>query len=119
MNSPMLDAFLKQQKYTDQQARNIEIEIQKIKDKNLSKATTQMNRPQEIKLYTNVPTKLKEGELNHKTISHPQLKNYNHSLEMKRDIGLKSGKPNINSDGEIEYDDGITMGNLTSKDLLE
>ena len=66
----------------------------------------------------NIPTNLKKGELNQKTISHQHFKNYDHSLDMKRKIGIKSGKPVYNEDGEIEYEDGLTMGNLTSKDIL-
>ena len=72
----------------------------------------------DIQKTLNIPTNIKEGELNQKSKSHPHFKNYDHSLEMKRNIGLKSGNPVINEEGEIEYDDGITMGNLTSKDVL-
>lgn len=36
-----------------------------------------------------IPSKLKDGELNQKTESHPQFKNYDHSLEMDRKSSLR------------------------------
>ena len=74
---------------------------------------------QNIRGAISVPTNLEEGELDQKTESHPHFKNYNHSLEMVRKIGLKSSKAVPNEDGYIECGDGIEMGNLTSKDILE
>lgn len=65
-----------------------------------------------------IPTNLKPGELNQKAESHPHFKDYDHSLEMVRKIGLKSANPTPNEDGYIDCGDGIEMGNLTSKDIL-
>ena len=76
------------------------------------------NPSPEISKSMNIPTNLKEGELNQKTESHPHFKNYDHSLDMKRKIGLKSANPTPNEDGYVDCGDGLEMGNLTSKDIL-
>jgi len=45
-----------------------------------------MNTP--IKESMPIPSKLKDSELNQKTEGHPNFKNYDHSLETERKIGL-------------------------------
>jgi len=76
------------------------------------------NPSPEIAKSMHIPTNLKAGELDQKTESHPHFKNYNHSLEIVRKIGLKSGKPVMNEDGYIECGDGLEMGTMTSRDIL-
>jgi len=82
-------------------------------------AKEQLQRSQNISDYTDIPSKLSEADINQKTISHPHFQNYDHSLDIKRDIGLKHGKPVYNEEGEIECGDGLVMGNLTSQDILD
>ena len=55
-------------------------------------AISQLCKPINLSKTLNVPTKLKDGELNSKTESYLNYKNYDHSLEKNRssDLGLIS-----------------------------
>ena len=53
-----------------------------------------------------VPTQLKDGDIDQKSVSHSNMSKYDHSLEMNRWKG--------NSLGE---DEDIIMGDLTSEDI--
>jgi len=116
----ILDIVKDNSKYTDDEAADINIEIQRIKHENEKKARAQLHRNQEIANYTDIPSTITAEDINQKTESHPHFKDYDHSLEMKRNdlLGLKKGKPVPDENGEIDCGDGITMGNLTSKDVL-
>jgi len=109
MNSKAYEAFLRQQRYSDEEIDAVQKQIEKTKEDNLTKATILMSRSQDIKNYVNIPTQLKPE------IPKEIKPRFDHSLDMKRNIGLKS--ITINEDGEMDCGDGLVMGNLTSKDL--
>lgn len=54
----------------------------------MNKAMLQMASDQSIASKASIPTKLKEGELNQKTVPHPNM-NYDHSLTMDRKSQLR------------------------------
>jgi hypothetical protein len=56
-----------------------------------------------------LPTEIKDSYINETTTVHPNFKNYDHSLEKVR-VRFKL----IEDGGE----DGIEMGDLTSRDIL-
>lgn len=69
------------------------------------KAVTQLCRNQSIASAMNIPSKLKEGQLNNKTVPHLQMANYDHSLETKRLDGklIKLDEPEEGlSNGSVE-----------------
>ncbi len=87
-NSPMLDAFLKQNKINDKEADERDALEVKRSQQLISDATKTISRSQKITNCINIPTKnvditVKEIE------SHHQFKNYDHSLEERRGKGLK------------------------------
>jgi hypothetical protein len=84
MKSKVLQAFMEQQKYTDEEAIAMENAVADMQNENFRKGMEQLGRPQEISKNLSVPTQLKEGELDQKTESHPHFKNYDHSLEKMR-----------------------------------
>ncbi len=88
--SAMLSAFLSQSNIDDQKADQLEALRQEAHNMILQKAMLQLASPQNIPR-NNFPSKIKDGELDQKTESHKQLKNYNHSLEKVR-IKFPSGK---------------------------
>jgi len=88
----MLEAFLKQQKFTDKQADAYQTAIQVLKDRNLAKGLSEMNKNQEVKNYMTIPSKIKPEDINQKTEAHPKLKSYDHSLESVR-LTFKSENP--------------------------
>jgi len=92
MNSPMLEAFLKQQKFTDKQADAYQVAIEVLRDKNFANAMTEMTKTQEVKKYMEIPSKIKPEDINQKTEAHPKLKSYDHSLEAVR-LTFKSKDP--------------------------
>lgn len=108
----MLEAFLKQQKYTDKEAIAILNSIEDKKSENSKKAKQLILRSQNISDYANIPTRLKEGELNQKTVAHPKLKNYDHSLEMVR----KKFKHKDNIDDEIDYGEDADNSGIIQDD---
>ena len=99
----MFNAFLNQQKYTDPEADQIAKKIEQQKYENTQKAIEVLSRNQNISKYTSIPTNIKEGELNQKTESHPNLKNYDHSLEKVR---IKFRK---------DVDDGVEWGDMANE----
>lgn len=89
MPNNILNAFIQQtygskekameaDKQADQREAN---EKALAKDLN-KKAIEQISRNQNISSAMNIPSQLKEGQLNQKTIPHPQMANYDHSLEL-------------------------------------
>ena len=94
-NSKMMDAFIKQtygspEKMEEAQykADQREADIESLAKHHEQLAITEMCKDQSFKSTVNIPSKLKDGELNQKTESHPKLKNYDHSLEMGRSSKL-------------------------------
>ena len=61
---------------TEEEADKILATREMQKEENLKKATILLSRSQNIKDYTNIPSKIKPGELNQTPIVHPKLKNY-------------------------------------------
>lgn len=84
MESEILKIVKEQSKYTDQEASNIIAAQEQQKYDNEKKALAQINQNQNISNYIEIPTNIKNGELNQTTEPHPILKNYDHSLEMAR-----------------------------------
>lgn len=101
MNSPMLDAFLKNQKFTDEDADRIKLEQQQLQQNKEKEAIQQLSRSQRISEYTSIPTKIKDKELNETPKSHPSFEKYDHSLEMPR---IK-----YNVDGAEILSEGVTI----------
>lgn len=105
----MLEAFLRQQKFTDEEAAQIEANVQEIQQENYQKAKEQMNQDQSLIKTLNIPCNIPET----KTESHLNFKNYDHSLEKARND--EAGIKQLDQTWEEE---GIEFGNLTSKDIL-
>jgi len=113
-NSPVLQAFLDQQTYTDQEAIEIENRIAKIQEKRYQEASSQLMRSQTINDYIAVPSQIQNGDLDQKTEAHPQLKEYDHSLEQTR-RSFKFDK--IETEVEIGDNEGDPIG--TDYNLLD
>jgi hypothetical protein len=109
-NSPMFDAFLKQQKYTDKEADQIEASIKQKTEDNVRKAKEILSRDQNISKYTSIPSNIKEGDLNQKTQSHHNFKNYDHSLEKVRHKFTK-----VNVDDGVEWGDGANDNGIIDR----
>ena len=84
MKSKMLKAFMDQQKFTDEEAITIANSIEDLKNENFNKGMQQLDRSQDIRQYTSIPTQLKPGELDQTHEVHPRFKDYNHSCEQVR-----------------------------------
>ena len=85
-DSPMLNAFLKNQKYTDEEASDIEIAKQQFQQDRMSDAVKQLGRSQNISDYVNVPSNITAKDIDQVTVPHPHFKNYDHSLEKLRTV---------------------------------
>jgi len=85
-NSPMLNAFLKNQKYTDEEANDIEIAKQQFQQDRMSDAVKQLGRSQNISDYVNVPSTITPKDIDQVTVPHPNLANYDHSLDRTRTV---------------------------------
>jgi len=114
MRSPVQQAFLDQQKFTDAEADAYQQSIADAHADNERKAMLQLCRSQNVSDYMNVPTTIEAGSLDQTHEVHPKLKGYDHSLEKVRNQEAGIVK---HVDG-AEDADGISMGNLTSKDIL-
>jgi len=86
MDSPMFKAFMENQKFSDKQADDIEIAKQQIAQDIMMEASKQLGRSQKISDYTLIAGELTENDINQKTESHPNLENYDHSLEKVRTL---------------------------------
>ena len=86
MDSPMWNAFMENQKFTDQQASDIDIEKQKIQQDRVKEALQQLGRSQNISDYMYIAGKVTKDDINQKTESHPHFKNYDHDLERLRTV---------------------------------
>lgn len=93
----ILDAFVEQtygsyDKIEEVEARSQDVldKVGALKDGFEKEARDILNRPQDFVHYMDIPTKLKEGELNQKTVSHEQLSKYDHSLETNRLPSLRA-----------------------------
>ena len=84
MKSPMLEAFLKQQKFTDKQADEYQANIEKYKEANYEKAKLEMSKDQAIKNCINIPSKINTKDIEQTHEIHAKLKGYDHSLEAIR-----------------------------------
>lgn len=98
---------MQQSKYTDEEAEKVLKEREQQKEENFKKATSILQRSQDLKDYINIPSQIKSEELNEKPEVHPKFKNYDHSLEKVRQKFFVDGT-----------DDGIEFGDLTSEDIL-
>jgi len=106
----MLSAFIKQTygnvenaNKADQAADLRECVEKELMHKREESAKLQMCRDQSICNAMNIPTRLKPGELDGKTVVHEKFKNYDHSLEIKRDCGVKV----------IELDSDLAVGDVS------
>jgi hypothetical protein len=97
MKSPMLDAFLKNQKFTDQEANQIENDKKELQKRIETDAIKQLSRSQKISEYTSIPSNIEEGDLDQVTEAHPKMK-HDHSLDMPR-IRMDEDGASILSDG--------------------
>ena len=96
MNSKMLDAFIAQT-YTphggietfESKREEVFQKANEIQKEWIKEAKDILNRPQDFIHYVDIPTQLTKDELNEKTISHPHLANYDHSLETNRLAALR------------------------------
>lgn len=87
----MLDAFI-QQTYgsidgiieAELRSQKLEEAKKKMAEEFHKKAVLEMNKSQEIKSKMEIPTKIKKGELDQKTVPHPKMAAYDHSLELDR-----------------------------------
>lgn len=89
--SKMLDAFIQQTygSYTKAQQADEQAEIRERleaerQEKFHEMAVIEMLKDQSIKSAISIPSKIKDGELNQKTESHQNFKNYKHDLELDR-----------------------------------
>jgi len=133
-SSPMLDAFMSSQKYTDKEASDIEIEKNKVHQDRVKEAYEQLGRSQNISDYMDVSGNVTKEDIEQSTKSHPHFENYDHSLERVRteeDMKipepepegfrlLPRGIPNIIDNGEVvDYNDipdfGIDWGSVGDK----
>ena len=96
-NSKILNAFVEQTYGSYENISAIESKIDDILNKaesihkeRVKEANDIVNRPQDFVHYVDIPTKLKEGELNQETEVHSQFANYDHSLEANRLPALRS-----------------------------
>ena len=105
VHGDILKAVMGASKYTDEEADAMERAQQKFQQDQAAEFMKALARNQDIAKSVDIPTAIKEGELDQKTESHPHFANYDHSLDMKRDIGLKKGNP-VRADGsEMEITD--------------
>lgn len=89
--SKMMDAFI-EQTYAphggidafEEKRQEVFDKASQIHDEWISESKSNLNRSQNCSDYINIPTKLKNGELNQKTEAHPSFANYDHSLESNR-----------------------------------
>jgi hypothetical protein len=102
--SEMLNAFLKNQKFTDEQADEYEQYLKDLERDHTRMAIEQLSseKPSLIN-FIGGQTQIKDGELDQKTIPHDHFKDYDHSLEKVR----------IN----FKRDQGIEFGDLGSEDV--
>ena len=84
MTSPMWNAFIQNQKYTDKEADDIEIAKQQFQQNRMNDAYKQFSKSQNISEYMNIPSNITSKDTNETTKSHPYFKNYDHSLERIR-----------------------------------
>lgn len=91
MNKSMLDAFVEQTYGSYENIDEVEAQSQEVlnlaadKQNDFQKeAYDILNRPQDFIHHMDIPTKLKENELNEKPVTHEQLAKYDHSLETNR-----------------------------------
>lgn len=96
--SEMFNAFLKAQKFTDEEADQYEKAILEKQQENFSSALKSMAKSQNISDYMRIPSQ--NPTIETKTEVHPHFKNYDHSLEQDRWRGLG------------ESSDGIEWGDL-------
>ena len=96
-SSNILDAYIEQtygsyDKIEEVEAQSTDVlnKVEDIKNDRVKEAHDILSRPQELMHYMEIPTQLKAGELDQKTIPHKQLANYDHSLEMDRLQTLRS-----------------------------
>lgn len=101
MDSPMWKAFMENQKFTDQEASDIEIAKQQLQQDNMMNTYKQLSRSQNISDYTYIAGSVTEEDINQKTESHPHFKDYDHSLDMTR--------IRMEEDGAVTLADGITI----------
>ena len=94
----MLQAFLAQQP-------NIKENIVNYQEENYQKALLQLAKSQRFSDHMNIPTQLKDGQLDNVTEPHPNFKGYDHSCEKVR-ISFKKGK-NISTDGSDGSDGSV------------
>jgi hypothetical protein len=84
MNSPMLDAFMSNQKFTDKEASDIEMEKQKFQQDRMEEAYEQLGRSQNISDHIDIPGNIIQENIDQVTESHPKLRDYDHNLERVR-----------------------------------
>lgn len=95
-------AFFDQQKFTDQEADDIEMSNQEYGEKNFQKALMELYRSQDVKDYMEIPSE--NPKLNEKTVSHEQMTSYDHSLEKNR-WKMIGGKDTDDDGIEINMDE--------------
>ena len=83
--SPMWEAFMKDQKFTDKQAADIKSAKDQFQHDRESDAIRQLSRSQKIADYTNIPATVTPEDLKQKTESHPKMK-HDHSLDRVRTV---------------------------------
>jgi len=84
MGSPMFEAFMDNQKFTDKEASDIEMSKQRLHQEYISKAYQQLDSSQNISDYVDIGGEITREEIEQTTESHPHFNGYDHSLEMPR-----------------------------------
>ena len=80
--SKMMQAFIDQKKVYDEEVQALD---QQMRDENERKALLHLATPKpSLAEAAGIATQLKEGELDQKTEVHPNLRGYDHSLDMPR-----------------------------------
>jgi len=113
-SSKVLDAFIEQAyngnvKQWEQNREEVFNKSCEIHGEWIKEATEMLSRPQEIYNYTEIPTKISQGELDEKPESHPMFKDYDHSLEMDRLPSLRAKCDYVAPETRYEDSSDFTM----------